>query len=184
MCYDDDHLEDLPRHGGRPDAYIVFSHTRHLLSRRVPHFPEEDSKLRATAVQVRRGGNCPNTLEVLQQLLLSGSANDSEPDSRQQRPRVVQHLVACLPNARAAATGKILSSFGPGSPIDFSHCIYRDHHDEAASSYIIRSAETGSRTIVNFQDLPEMTVGEFENIADKFTEHAADCWWHFEVRHA
>ncbi|KAK4147170.1 uncharacterized protein C8A04DRAFT_24968 [Dichotomopilus funicola] len=40
----------------------------------IPHFPTEDSKLRATALQVRRGGNCPNSLEVLAQLLAASSA--------------------------------------------------------------------------------------------------------------
>ena len=35
----------------------------------VPQFPEEDSKLRATSFTRRRGGNTPNTLEVLQQLV-------------------------------------------------------------------------------------------------------------------
>ena len=35
----------------------------------VPRYPEEDSKLRATSFTKRRGGNTPNTLEVLQQLV-------------------------------------------------------------------------------------------------------------------
>jgi ketohexokinase len=52
----------------------------------------------------------------------------------------------------------------------------------------MRSADTGSRTIVNFNDLPEMTIREFEVIADGFAadEHGhgegGGCWWHFEVR--
>jgi hypothetical protein len=56
----------------------------------------------------------------------------------------------------------------------------------------MRSADTGSRTIVNFNDLPEMTAREFEAIADAFAtdEHEHEdgdgygdgCWWHFEVR--
>ncbi|KAK4238874.1 Ketohexokinase [Achaetomium macrosporum] len=142
----------------------------------VPHFPKEDSKLRATAVQVRRGGNCPNSLEVLAHLLSAGP----------HRPNVKLHLVTCLPDAQAAATSKILSSFGDGSEnaIDFSHCLYRAGNEEPASSYIIRSGETGSRTIVNFNDLPEMTGSEFEKIADAFAEHGKGdgCWWHFEGR--
>lgn len=141
----------------------------------VPRFPEEDSKLRATQIQVRRGGNCPNSLEVLAQLVSAGQHD---------HPPTKLHLVSCLPDVQAAATSEVLSSFGDGSvDIDFSHCLYRPGHDAAASSYIIRNAETGSRTIVNFNDLPEMTVGEFRNIADAFTEHGGgECWWHFEVR--
>jgi ketohexokinase len=77
-----------------------------------------------------------------------------------------------------------MSSFGTrlGSAICFDHCLYREGREEAASSYIIRSSETGSRTIVNFNSLPEMSVGEFVRIADVFTEHGNECWWHFEVR--
>ncbi|KAL2263650.1 hypothetical protein VTK26DRAFT_5812 [Humicola hyalothermophila] len=138
----------------------------------VPHFPEEDSKLRASAMQVRRGGNCPNSLEVLAQLLASDP----------QRPQLTLHLVSCLPDARAAATRTILSSFGDNPAIDFTHCLYRQGHDEPASSYIIRSSETGSRTIVNFNNLPEMTVDEFGEIADHFVGQGDNCWWHFEGR--
>lgn len=151
------------------------THKRH----RVPHFPDEDSKLRATALQVRRGGNCPNSLEVLAQLVAADP----------QRLPLKLHLVSCLPDAGSVATRKILSSFGNGDgdgtgcdSIDFSHCLYREGYEEPASSYIIRSGETGSRTIVNFSELPEMTVGEFEEIADAFTEHGDESWWHFEVR--
>ncbi|AEO56213.1 hypothetical protein MYCTH_2116851 [Thermothelomyces thermophilus ATCC 42464] len=140
----------------------------------VPHFPAEDSKLRATSVQVRRGGNCPNSLEVLVQLLAAGP-----------RPGLPLklHLVSCLPDARAAATAKILSSLGADKgAVDCSHCLYREGYEEPASSYVIRSAETGSRTIVNFNDLPEMTAREFEKIADTFVKQGEECWWHFEGR--
>lgn len=141
----------------------------------VPHFPDEDSKLRATSLQVRRGGNCPNSLQVLAQLLSSGPQRLNE---------TTLHLVSCLPNAQATATRTILESFGtsPDTTIDFSHCVYREGYDEPASSYIIRSASTGSRTIVNFNDLPEMTANEFEEIADAFARQGDACWWHFEVR--
>lgn len=36
----------------------------------VPHFPHEDSKLRATSRETRLGGNIPNTLGVLSQILI------------------------------------------------------------------------------------------------------------------
>lgn len=135
----------------------------------MPHYPDEDSKLRATAIQLRRGGNCPNSLEVLEQLVaIQGS------------PGIALHLVSCLPSASSASTKKILSSFGSDSSIDFQHCLYRDGYDEPASSYIIRSQTTGSRTIVNYNELPEMTVEEFVRIADAF-QGEADTWWHFEA---
>lgn len=203
----------------------------------VPQFPEEDSKLRATALQVRRGGNCPNTVEVLQQLLLSGrglasSSTQNQQDSAadivavtpppsQQQQQLTLHLVSILPDVGSSATRKILSSFAaPPAPqpspsydsesmsesvtgatsatatsVDFSHCLYRKGHDETASSYIIRSGATGSRTIVNYSDLPDMTTDEFVNIVHDFValqhKHSddgslrgflgEDCWWHFEV---
>ena len=137
----------------------------------MPHFPEEDSKLRATSLRVRRGGNCPNSAEVLQQLLRRGPTETS----------IVPHLVSCLPSASSAATSKILSSFGGDTIVDFNHCLYREGHAEPASCYIIQSQAAGTRTIVNYNDLPDMTVQEFSVIADSFRDRTQS-WWHFEVR--
>ncbi|KAJ9148342.1 Ketohexokinase [Pleurostoma richardsiae] len=137
----------------------------------VPHFPEEDTKLRATKMHVRRGGNCPNSLEVLQQLL----AHDPEGQN------VTTHLVSCLPNAQSPATATIQASFGPQSAVDFSRCIYRDDQTEPASSFVLRSQATGSRTIVNHNGLAEMTVQEFVQAVDSFSGEE-ECWWHFEGR--
>ncbi|KAK4457757.1 Ketohexokinase [Cladorrhinum samala] len=143
----------------------------------VPEFPEEDSKLRATSLKVRRGGNCPNTLEVLQQLISTGPSCQSV--------KLRPHLISCLPSASATATRNILSSFGENPLVDFTRCLYREKYDEPASSYIIRSEKTGSRTIVNFNDLPEMTAGEFQEIVPAFSSEYSDgneTWWHFEGR--
>lgn len=88
-----------------------------------------------------------------------------------------------LPNRHSAATAKVLSSFGTGagaSMVDLSHSIYREDQTDVASSYIISSQATGSRTIVNHNDLAEMTVDEFVEIAKAFQD--VDTWWHFEVR--
>ncbi|KAF9771465.1 hypothetical protein IL306_010881 [Fusarium sp. DS 682] len=140
---------------------------RNVTSAVVPFFPSEDSKLRATSLNIRRGGNCPNSLQVLEQLL-------SEHDILQ------LHLVSPLPNALSSATQRVISSFGTQSKIDFSHCIYREESTEAASSYIIRSEASGSRTLVNYNDLQEMTEDEFGNIARGFKPDQ-ETWWHFEV---
>ncbi|UNI19037.1 Ketohexokinase [Purpureocillium takamizusanense] len=134
----------------------------------VPRYPEEDAKLRATGVKVRRGGNCPNSLEVLQQLL-------------GEREHLRLYLVSCLPDRASPAAERVLASFGADSKVDFRHCIYRQGHAEAASSYIIRSHRSGSRTIVNYNDLPEMTATEFARIVASFGPDG-DTWWHFEVR--
>lgn len=133
----------------------------------VPFFPSEDSKLRATSLNIRRGGNCPNTIEVLEQLLTDGDG-------------VQPYLVSCLPNASSPAARRIAASFGPTSRLDLGHCIHREASIEAASSYIIRSDDTGSRTLVNYNDLPEMTTDEFEPIVRSFSPDQ-ETWWHFEV---
>lgn len=77
-----------------------------------------------------------------------------------------------------------MSSFGSDSGINFGHCIYRQDHTEAASSYIIRSRESDSRTIVNYNGLPEMTCDEFAAIVTEVDQqhHGEQTWWHFEVR--
>ncbi|KAI1139000.1 Ribokinase-like protein [Hypoxylon sp. FL0543] len=134
----------------------------------VPYYPGEDSKLRATNLQVRRGGNCPNTLEVLQQLVRQEDAPHD---------KVRPYLISCLPSADAPATATILDSFGPGSLVDFSRCIFRADHRDPASSYIIRSEATGSRTLVNYNALPEMTIDEFIAVANEVGDES---WFHFE----
>ncbi len=73
-----------------------------------------------------------------------------------------------------------MASFGKGTNIDLAHCIYRDGESEAASSYIFRNLQTGSRTIVNYNGLPEMTTDEFARIVPHFNPEE-ESWWHFEV---
>ncbi|KAK8047790.1 hypothetical protein PG996_015854 [Apiospora saccharicola] len=145
----------------------------------VPHFPEEDSKLRATSLSVRRGGNCPNSLEVLQQLLKAQQEGEGH--------KVVRpYLISCLPSAEGPASARVRDSFGPDSPVDFTRCIYREQHDQPASSYIIRSEAAGTRTLVNYNDLPEMTVLEFQAAIDGLdrqddivtdTKVPTNAWW-------
>ncbi|RNJ52403.1 hypothetical protein D7B24_003722, partial [Verticillium nonalfalfae] len=158
----------------------------------VPRYPQEDEKLRATELQVRRGGNCPNSLQVLQQFLAAEGALASPPASETQL-----HLVSPLPQRDSPATEQILASFGrgPSPPVDFDHCLFRAGHMTPASCYVLRSAATGSRTIVNSNTLPDMTVREFAAIVGAMTGRAAGerghastgrnagrWWWHFEGR--
>lgn len=136
----------------------------------MPHFPDEDAKLRATSLVVRRGGNGANSLDVLRQFAPA--------------PDVALYLVATLPNRHCAATAKVLSSLTSGDEVgrvDLSHCIYREDESETAVSYILSSQATGSRTIVNHNALAEMTVEDFASIAETFRKDDADTWWHFEV---
>ncbi|KAM3517246.1 hypothetical protein NHJ13051_009152 [Beauveria bassiana] len=158
----------------------------------VPHYPEEDTKLRASNLETRRGGNCANSLEVLQQLndvrpadASARGANRDVPDDDPSRPGETAknrlYLLACLPKQDSPATRQVMQSFGNGTPISFKHCLYRADAAEAASSYIIRSSKTGSRTLVNYNALEEMTVAEFEAVARDF-QAEGQSWWHFEGR--
>ncbi|KAH2919638.1 hypothetical protein KXW25_004948 [Aspergillus fumigatus] len=110
---------------------------------RAPHYPGEDEKLRASRISHRRGGNCPNTLEVLQQLIAHSQTTS----------KVSLNLVAVLPAKASVASQQILASFGPG--VQLGHCIYREQFSEPASSYIIKSQASGSRTIGR---IPEVTL--------------------------
>lgn len=131
----------------------------------MPHYPDEDAKLRATSLTSRRGGNCGNSLEVLAQYV---------PDN------VGLHFVTVLPWRQSAATKQVLSSFG-GSRVDISHSVYRENETEAASCYVLQSQATGSRTIVNHNGLDDMTIDEFVDIAASFKDREGETWWHFEV---
>ncbi|KAL2812113.1 Ribokinase-like protein [Aspergillus granulosus] len=133
-----------------------------------PHYPGEDDKLRATSISRRRGGNCPNSLEVLQQLMAESPCGIDVP----------LNLVATLPAKASVASQQIRSAFEPH--VSLGHCIYREEFTEPASSYIIKSQTSGSRTIVNYNELPEMTIEEFVRIVDGLSCPAA--WFHFEGR--
>lgn len=160
----------------------------------VPYFPFEDSKLRATSSTTRVGGNCPNSLQVLQQLFSPSHASGDD---------VALHLVSCLPARSSPASQRIASALAGENlqqvqqehyqhwynrtseeprrgGINLENCIYREDHTEPASSYIFRSAQTGSRTIVNYNSLPEMSGAEFKERVMSF-DPQEKTWWHFEV---
>ena len=170
-CHRSRHGE-INRRSLRPSVHMTCVSDQEDFTYSVPRFPEEDSKLRATSLSVRRGGNCPNSLEVLQQLLTTQHSQ-----SHQIRP----YLISCLPSAEAPAAARVRDSFGPDSTVDFTRCIYRGGHDQPASSYIIRSEATGSRTLVNYNDLPDMTLNEFQAAIEGLNPQD-DMWVHFEVR--
>lgn len=136
-----------------------------LTASSVPHFPEEDAKLRATSLKTRRGGNCGNSLEVLQQYA---------------PPELALHLVTVLPRRRSGATEQVHSSFGDGR-VDLQHSVYREDQAEPASCYVLHSQATGSRTIVNHNSLDDIRIDEFVGIAENFRDEDDRTWWHFEV---
>lgn len=135
--------------------------------------------------------NWQNTLEVLSQLLDSSSCHKDTTIAS-------LHLISTLPSLSSPAIATLASSLT--ARVNIKHSIYREAHEEPASSYIIRSRETGSRTIVNYNDLSEMTVDEFTEAVDKIAVETHDAnaeeasqqgssdidgtgyWFHFEGR--
>jgi ketohexokinase len=149
-------------------------HTTLTLSS-VPHFPREDTKLRAQAVTRRRGGNTANTLEVLSDVL----AHD--PDHRPASTKL--DLIAVLPEEDSQDGQYIKSSI---SKVGFISSFFRTGHQHAASSMIIQSKKDNTRTIVSHSgDLPEMTCKEFiDNFQTVVLDGSpqAKVWIHFEGR--
>ncbi|KAK9419868.1 putative PfkB family kinase [Seiridium unicorne] len=135
----------------------------------VPHFVVEDDKLSASNVTRRRGGNSPNTIDVLEQLV---SSDDKT------KANIGLNLIAVLPDGSSPAVQEIRRSLGSG--VSTANCIYRHECDEPASSYIIKNLATDSRTIISYNTLPDMNFEEFSQIAKSFGREAT--WYHFEGR--
>ena len=151
----------------------------------VPHYPSEDSKLRATSMLKRRGGNTPNTMEVLHQLI----ELDQKLNQRAHLPEL--SLIATLPAQHASSIPFVANSFtlpDEMTHVDLSHCVYREEHDEPITSHIISSTDSGARTIINHNELPEMTFDEFRDRAQTLLDSAhrrtpmPRLWFHFEGR--
>lgn len=121
----------------------------------VDAFPREDDKIRARDVHTRRGGNSANTAVVLSQLghdtswagAITGDGNGDTVARELARSGVK------TAHAAVHATGSI--------PL----------------SYIINSAETKTRTILHYRDLPEFSVADFRRVDLRRYD-----WIHFEGR--
>ncbi|KAF9698930.1 hypothetical protein EKO04_002743 [Ascochyta lentis] len=143
----------------------------------VPHFPQEDSKLRATDIVRRRGGNTANTLEVISQLL---PASNFDQETLTYATELL--LLTVLPDQTSPDTQTVITSLPDVSTRLFQ---YRPGEHVAASSYIIQSAENLTRTIVSANPLEEMTVAEFKAAIEPLIpagQYEADVWIHFEGR--
>lgn len=86
-------------------------------------------------------------------------------------------LLAVLPSSSSPGSEQIASSLS--SKVDMTRCLFREDCTEAATSYILKSRSKDTRTIVNYNHLPEMTAEEFIAIAKDLGENGS--WYHFEV---
>jgi len=121
----------------------------------VDGYPPEDAEIRAIRQQVRRGGNCTNTLAVLSQLhhrCAWGGVLAEEPDSR----RILDDLNHYRIDLSAVKTL---------------------HEGKAPTSYVILNRRNGSRTIIHYRDLPEFGYEDFARIDLRDYR-----WLHFEGR--
>ena len=122
---------------------------------RVDHYPDEDEELRAVDQQLRRGGNAANTASVLVQLgeqcgLACSLADDMAGEFIQQdlRRRGIDFDTAAV--VRGATT---------------------------PTSYITLNRQNGSRTIVHYRDLHELSFEQFDRL-----DLSGYDWFHFEGR--
>lgn len=90
------------------------------------------------------------------------------------------YLVSVLPERTSAATRQIEASFSAGGP-SLEYCVFREGELQAASCYVLRSESTGSRTLVNYGNAPDIKLDEFAQIIAAF-ETSEETWWHFEGR--
>lgn len=121
----------------------------------VAAWPAEDAEVRALAQRVSRGGNASNTLVVLSQLGHAGSFAGSLAED------AASALILADLHGQGIATGACVRHSGARTP----------------TSYIALSRTTGSRTIVHYRDLPELTAAEFAAV-----DLAPFDWVHFEGR--
>lgn len=121
----------------------------------VEKYPEEDSEVRATAQQWRRGGNASNSAAVLQQLGEQCSWAGTLAD-----------------DAASAFIRADLTQLGVN--LDAAQVVVGGR---TPTSYVALSAENGSRSIVHFRDLPEYGFNAFLQL-----DLARFDWLHFEGR--
>ena len=121
----------------------------------VDHFPREDEELRALAQYVYPGGNATNTTTVLRQH---------------------QHHCQIACTIADDLSGRLIQQHFENTGIVFDKSLIVSN-SKTPTSYISLNRENGSRTIVHFRDLPELSAQQFNHIdLDGFD------WLHFEAR--
>ena len=121
----------------------------------VESFPTEDSEIRAIKQEIKRGGNVTNTLAILSQLghqcYWSGTlANETD---AQRITSDLSHYRINTDYVDTSTTGKV------------------------PTSYILLNQSNGSRSIVHYRDLPELSFNSFKSIPLSEFD-----WIHFEAR--
>ena len=118
-------------------------------------YPAEDEEVRAIRQTIRRGGNATNSLVVLSQL---------------------GHQCEWLGTLADDVNSQVIINDLDSNNINFSHC-QRLANTKTPTSYITLNQRNGSRTIVHYRDLPELTADAIRQVN---TAHFD--WIHFEGR--
>jgi ketohexokinase len=122
---------------------------------RVAVYPLEDTEVRAHGQRRARGGNCTNTLTVLADL---------------------GHACAWAGTLADDAAGVFIETDLTAQGVDCTHAL-RIPGSRSPTSYVALSDATGSRTIVHYRDLPELTAADFTQVPPDGWD-----WIHFEGR--
>jgi len=121
----------------------------------VSAYPAEDAELRSLRRRILSGGNAANTLAVLGQLghacVWAGTLGSDTEGAEVLRDLERRGIVTAA-------------------------CV-RHRHGITPTSYVVLSRDTGSRTIVHYRDLPELSAEEFARVRLKGYD-----WVHFEGR--
>lgn len=121
----------------------------------VSSYPAEDSEVRANAQTIRTGGNACNASIVMQQLGIKTSLLANRADDRHAR---------------------LIFSKLQDRHIDTSLCPTQSN-SSTPTSYITLNQSNGSRTIVHYRDLDELSADSFLSLNLRSFD-----WLHFEAR--
>ncbi|WP_018873131.1 PfkB family carbohydrate kinase [Thioalkalivibrio sp. ALJ16] len=117
-------------------------------------YPPEDAEIRARASSTQPGGNATNTATILAQF---------------------GHRAGLAAVIAEDASGNALVDRLQGLGLELDACVR--HPGATPTSHILRSQETGSRTIVHHRDLPELSATDLAAVP--WPEYD---WLHFEGR--
>lgn len=121
----------------------------------VDHYPQEDEEMRAQSQRISRGGNVTNTLSVLSQY---------------------SHQCTWAGLLAKDNNAKYIVDELKKNNVQLEYC-QQYEQGKTPTSYITLNQQNGSRTIVHYRDLPELSFSQFKNIPlEKFD------WIHFEAR--
>lgn len=121
----------------------------------VDHYPAEDEEMRAVAQRSCRGGNVTNSLAVLSQ---------------------AGHRCYWCGVLSDESDGDIIKNDLAANRINYKHAQIVPG-GKVPTSYITLNQHNGSRTIVHYRDLPELSFDHFQHVPIEPFD-----WIHFEAR--